>query len=309
LATAAHDHSVYDDRVHSDPLIQLLTLALPARNIDDVLSAQSALLQSYTDIVAAARQALPAPCSNDSDDGIDLASDVPSRDHTPCTPPRVSPSKKHNSQRTPDRSGPHTESPSTLVSSMTLSSLDSQADLGDYVAKQGRRGESKFQQRVWVKGGASSDETSESGELSPDRSPSPSCTPSVFSTGTFHDHLVPSHVELPPCTSCSRPLVFGQFHDSNHNCDGHGGTIRRKAYGWHCAMCDVDYCITCIPIDWEPVSEFASSAASSQTLQLSSPAPSLPDSANSQQYPPPSPVASRRRDVANAAATSRGHHV
>jgi hypothetical protein len=310
------------------PFVKLVGLCAPCSSPQDLSDAHEACMAviqqlhhqaaapDTSDVLLldhATRSGSPAPDPAPESEPVDLL--LPH--DAPATPPRSSPSKKQDLRRTPDRQGssqasasPASLSPSTTsqVDRMSLSSIDSMTDMGGYVAKQGRRGESKYQPLIYVKGAASSDETSEDGSMQPSsQSATTSCTPSVFSTGTHHPHAIPPssryYNDLPPCPKCRHSLQFGQYHDGNHACDCAHCTspvIPEKGWGWHCPQCSVDYCVepSCIPIDWEPISSYPStldSAASSQTLQLSS-------------QPSPS-AAPRHQDGADAAASGRGRDV
>ena len=174
---------------------------------------------------------------------------------------------------------PTSESLSTKTSQM---SLTSEVDMGSYVDKECGRNDNAFASRIRVYGGASSDETSESGSLLPSsRSASLSQAPSMFSTGSLHEHLVPRDAEVPGCTKCRRHMGFFRFIEENHSCDSEscGKTIARNAYGWHCADCDVDLCAGCWPYTWSPVDSFASSIPeSAASCEFESLTPHVSDS-------------------------------
>jgi hypothetical protein len=195
---------------------------------------------------------------------------------------------------------PSSQSLSARTSQLSLDSLNSERDMGAYVDMHCGRNQSTYAARIGVLGQASSDETSQSGSLSQSsRSASLSQTPSMYSTGSLHEHLVPNGADVPLC-KCRRKMGFFRFVEQNHACDNPecAKDIAKNAYGWHCADCSVDICSACFPYSWTPVDSFASSLPdSSGTLKLDSPSPD------------DSPVAaSRHQEDANAAASGRGHN-
>jgi hypothetical protein len=197
----------------------------------------------------------------------------------------------------------HTSSES-LSSKASQMSLQSEVDLGAYVDMHCGRGDNAYARRVGVDGDASSDETSESGSpLLSSRSATQSHTPSMYSTGSLHEHLVPRDADVPLC-KCRRRMGFFRFCEENHVCDNTGCdvTIEKNTYGWHCADCSMDLCSTCFPHSWTPIDSFASSAADSAgTMQLDS-LPSQTDSTS------PLQAAPRLQASADAAAFGRGHN-
>jgi hypothetical protein len=120
------------------------------------------------------------------------------------------------------------------------------------------------------------------------------------STGSFLPHLMPTtahpHFRPPSCTNriCGS-MTFGCFHQDNHSCDF--SRCRRQIgyaeFGWHCPHCDRDYCITCHPVPWEPVSSVYSDIPSTQNpgtqelLHNDSPPLPLADSLPHEESAPP----------------------
>ena len=174
----------------------------------------------------------------------------------------------------PDSIAPSSATSATLSSEQPLSSFNSETDLGALVSMHCGRNESRFAARVGVRGFASSDETSISGSLySSGRSPSPSQTPSIFSTGSFHPRPIPSDAPRPTCEQRHR-MQFGRFTEDNHRCDGANckADIARGAFGWHCEQCSFDICANCHY--WQPDHSQQSSLDDSiSTLQLHSQSP------------------------------------
>ena len=119
-----------------------------------------------------------------------------------------------------------------------------------------------------VHGFASADESSEEDSCSyTSHTSSNSDIPSLYSTGSFHHHPVPSNYNLPICLKCRRPCQFGQHHSDNHNCDCpdciHGDEVfLTGTFAFHCAHCDFDICVSCHPINWVPESSLPDSLAS-----------------------------------------------
>jgi hypothetical protein len=204
------------------------------------------------------------------------------------TPSPITGSKRNNrhDKSTPENSQQLSRSkpsisPANAIDSMSLDdsqpvahsthsapSITSSTDLGNYVDMMGSRKESKYRSRIGVRGFASADESSEEDSCSySSHSPSSSEVPSLYSTGSFHHHPVPSRFNLPICPKCRRPAQFGQFHSDNHNCDRpdciHGVEIfQTGCFAFHCANCDFDICISCHPINWVPESSLTQSLAS-----------------------------------------------
>ena len=157
---------------------------------------------------------------------------------------------------------PLSSTPESLSTKTSQLSLNSELDLGAYVDQQCGRSDNAFAGRMRVYGDASTDETSDSGSLPPSsRSASLSLTPSLYSTGSLHSHLVPRGAEVPGCMRCRRSMGFFRFLEENHSCDNGecGKPFARNSYGWHCADCDVDLCSECWPYSWTPVDSFESS--------------------------------------------------
>ena len=204
---------------------------------------------------------------------------TPPRNHglerTPRNPTGLSPPTSPT-EHSPVNSGGPLPPPSLSTQASQLS-LHSDVDMGAYVDMHCGKHESIYAGRVGVRDAASSDETSETGSLPPSsRSASLSQTPSMYSTGSLHEHQIPRGADTPQCT-CRRAMIFVRFTQQNHACDNTGCSkpIARNAYGWHCADCDVDVCSICFPHSWTPEDSFTSSVPdSSSTLALESPPPS-----------------------------------
>jgi hypothetical protein len=163
---------------------------------------------------------------------------------------------------------------SALTSPLSESSLtiDSETDLGLLVEKTAGRHDHHYAARLGVRGACSSDETSESGSFRSSglASGSTSQTPSIYSTGSFHPHLIPNGADQPRCTS-RHAMQFGRFTQGNHCCDNCSANIARSSFGWHCEVCSFDYCSGCFAHTWEPIPSEASTIQDSlSTLQLSS---------------------------------------
>jgi hypothetical protein len=186
---------------------------------------------------------------------------------------QCSPAKSYSPPQPLPESG-HT---SPQQSSPPSSAFDSETDLGAAVEMHCGRTDSRYAARVGVRGYASSDETSISGTLPPSsQSASPSQTPSLFSTGSFHPAPTPTNAGRPLCT-CHRLMQFGQFTQDNHTCDGPDCSIPipAMAVGWHCEVCGFDLCINCYPPDFS-ISQYGSQHTlgdSLSTLQLNSASP------------------------------------
>jgi hypothetical protein len=161
-------------------------------------------------------------------------------------------------------------SPNTATNSNSSS-----VDLGELVMPQAHN-ESIFQRQTGVRGIVSSDTSSVSGSYSASgvgSHVSSSLPPSLDSTGSFHPHMTPTafaSFRPPDCTNrvCAS-MTFGCFHQNNHACDLAQccRQIERHEFGWHCPHCDRDYCITCCPVPWDPIS----SIPSTQNLTQDSP--------------------------------------
>jgi hypothetical protein len=157
-------------------------------------------------------------------------------------------------------------------SDTTTNSNSSSIDLGDLVTPQTRH-ESIYRFQPGVRGVVSSDTSSVSGSYSASgvgSHVSSSLPLSLVSTGSFHPHLTPTsfqHFRPPDCTNrtCAS-MTFGCFHQDNHACDiaPCSRQIEYGEFGWHCPHCDRDYCITCCPVPWDPISSIADAASSTQ---------------------------------------------
>ena len=177
---------------------------------------------------------------------------------------------------------PHSQTDSNSVTSSTI--------LGDLVYPPTK--ESILQGQVGVRGSNSTDTSSLSGsyDQSAIGSPSTSQQPSIESTGSFHPHAADTSnpdYQLPQCTNpvCAS-MTFGCFHEDNHCCDLCLRAIRYKEFGFHCPHCDRDYCRTCHPIHWDPISSLDSTQAlsslpASQEIRTD-------DTDPSSLFPPPS---------------------
>jgi hypothetical protein len=160
------------------------------------------------------------------------------------------------------------------ASDTATDSNSSSLDLGDLVTAATPANETAFQFQLGVRGQVSSDTSSETGSYSASgigSQFSSSIAPSINSTGSFHPHLMSTtaypRFRPPPCTNptCAS-MSFGCFHQDNHTCDFDNcrRRIQYAEFGWHCPHCDRDYCITCRPVPWTPVSSVLSNTPSSQ---------------------------------------------
>jgi hypothetical protein len=179
----------------------------------------------------------------------------------------------------------------------TTYSNTSSLDLGELVASViTPANESRFQFQLGSRGNVSSDTTSVSGSYSASgigSQVSSSFPRSLDSTGSFHPHLMNTvaypNFRSPSCSNriCGS-MTYGCFHQNNHACDftACGRQIAYAEFGWHCPHCDRDYCITCCPVPWEPVSSILSDTPSTQNPGtqelLSDDAPPFPVTSHSQ---------------------------
>ena len=188
-------------------------------------------------------------------------------------------------------------SPPPPINSQTdTNSITSSTNLGDLVFP--LNSESRFHFQIGVRGDASSDTTSLSGsyDQSAIASPSTSVQPSILSTGSFHPHAADTSHPTYRLPQCSNPMcasmTFGCFHQDNHACDICFRTILFAEYGYHCPHCDRDYCVTCHPIHWTPISSIPSTQADPSlptTQEILSveidPSPPLPSSSHNARAP------------------------
>ena len=154
-------------------------------------------------------------------------------------------------------------------------SNSSSIDLGELVTPQARN-ESIFRFQPGVRGNVSSDTSSLSGSYSASgvgSHVSSSLPPSLDSTGSFHPHFTPTSFATfrpPDCTNriCAS-MTFGCFHQNNHACDLSpcSRQIEYGEFGWHCPHCDRDYCITCCPVPWDPVSSLTEASLTQDLTQ------------------------------------------
>jgi hypothetical protein len=287
LPRASWFHYIDTTATDAHPFIRLLGITSPCNDLSTLeashLTQMNCAIDSLTPSLSQAVAHVTSLEADDSDDAIDLHVDTAGPPRSPSRPSHTgehtSPKKAPLLGTTPPRNGlgrtpRSSQSLSTHASQLTL---NSEVDLGEYVEMQCRQGESTYAARVCVRGDASTDETSESGSLSrTSRSATPSQSPSMYSTGSLHEHLVPNGADIPLC-KCKRSMTFVRFTQENHCCDNGSclrSLIRKNAYGWHCSACDVDLCSNCFPYNWTPVDSFATptdSADSISTLHISSP--------------------------------------
>jgi hypothetical protein len=183
----------------------------------------------------------------------------------------------------------------SLQSAASAISNVSNVDLANYIAMQGRAGESVYAARIGVVGTCSSDESSQITPASwrSSASSSVSQAPSLYSTGSLHSHAIPSNHAMPRCR-CNRNMRFFCFHEDNHSCDDTrcaNPRIPARAYGWHCADCSLDLCTTCFPISFTPDDSFIDTQSSIEALDT-----------------PPSDAAPRSQEGDDAAASGRGRY-
>jgi hypothetical protein len=168
----------------------------------------------------------------------------------------------------------------------------SSVDLGNLVTDQTPANESRYQLQLGVRGHASSDTTSASGSYLSSgvgSQLSSSFARSLDSTGSFHPHFMDTVTypifNPPSCTNriCDS-MTFGCFHEDNHSCDFTACRcqIEHGEFGWHCPHCDRDYCITCRPVPWDPVSSIPSTQNPGTQELLHNDNPPLPVASHSQ---------------------------
>jgi hypothetical protein len=168
----------------------------------------------------------------------------------------------------------------------------SSVDLGNLVTAQTPANESIFQYQLGVRGRVSGDTTSSSGSYLPSgvgSQLSSSFARSLDSTGSFHPHFMDTvtypNFRPPSCTNriCGS-MTFGCFHEDNHACDfvDCRRQIGYSEFGWHCPHCDRDYCITCCPVPWDPVSSIPSTQNPGTQELLHDNNPPLPVASHSQ---------------------------
>ncbi len=154
------------------------------------------------------------------------------------------------------------------ASNTATDSNSSSVILGDLVTARTPTNESRYQYQLGVRGNASSDTSSVTGSYLSSgvgSQLSPSLARSLDSTGSFHPHLWNTTAypdfHSPSCTNriCGS-MTYGCFHENNHACDfiDCRRQIEYAEFGWHCPHCDRDYCITCCPVPWEPLSSIPS---------------------------------------------------
>jgi hypothetical protein len=100
-------------------------------------------------------------------------------------------------------------------------------------------------------------------------------------------------------------MQFGVFTEANHCCDALDckAALPARSLGWHCEICDVDFCTACQYPDFDISAYLESSLQSSLddsigAMQLNSASPVRTQS----------PAAPSRQQEDNAAALGRGHN-
>jgi hypothetical protein len=300
--------------IASPPTLRIICYNSSATDYLTLMSEHSLLLRTIQEQFSLDRPSLPTQANtnnssplgtlsqpiiimdDDNQEGLDLvnmqraSSPAPPSLRSPSPSPNSSPAKSPSIGTTPPRDNglgrtartailhqqplSPTASPNLQLQSLSSQtsqiSLQSQIsnvsdiDLSEYVSKQGRKhleDESRFA--------------------------APIQTPSLYSTGSIHQHLVPSGFDIPLCPN-RHPLQFVRYCNNNHECDNadcHDRVIPNNSFGWRCSFCDVDYCTTCMPITWQPdTGSIESSLVESQRSSiLSSPSPLPPTTGHHQQ--------------------------